>query len=105
MFNDVDCGSCNKQIREIRGCEHDRQPIEIAGVTITRCPLFYVGEIEKTYLQAYCEYEKGYLPNDGGWLDQTVKFSQVMRMVEKLVNKNIEEKNGRSTFKYTPKAC
>lgn len=104
MFNEVDCRKCNSQLKEIRGCVKDRPPIEIAGETITRCPLVYIGDIERFYLQAYYEYEKGYLPNDGGWLEQPIRFSQVIRLIERLIVKNQEEKNGRPTIKHPNQA-
>jgi len=33
-------------------------------------------------LQAFKEYRAGYLPNPGGWLDQPMKFSALVGMVE-----------------------
>ena len=34
------------------------------------------------YLHAYGRYQKGYLPNSGGWLDQAAKFIAVIDIIE-----------------------
>lgn len=44
-------------------------------------------------MQAYLEYKNGFLPNDGGWLNQPMKFSQVMIVMDKIMGK-LEKKNG-----------
>ena len=44
------------------------------------------------YLRAYFFFEKGYLPNAGGWLDQPAKFVQAMVVIEREVARAREEK-------------
>lgn len=39
------------------------------------------------YIQAYNMFDKGYLPNAGGWLDQPVKFLMAMNMIEEELGK------------------
>ena len=38
-------------------------------------------------------YKKGFLPNSGGWLDQTVRFSRSMDVIENYSAKIQEEKD------------
>jgi hypothetical protein len=34
-------------------------------------------------LNAYLFFEKGYLPNPGGWLEQPLKFIQAIKIIER----------------------
>ena len=38
------------------------------------------------YIQAYNMFDKGYLPNAGGWLNQPVKFLKAMDVIEGEIN-------------------
>lgn len=31
---------------------------------------------------AYRRYDKGYLPNKGGWCDQSAKFNEIMDIID-----------------------
>ncbi len=84
LFNDVDCKKCNPTLQKIRGCESDIPPITIEGMKLTRCPMNNVGMAEDVLLEAYVLYEKGYLPNDGGWLKQPAKFTLMMNLIDNL---------------------
>jgi hypothetical protein len=88
----VDCQKCTKQIKEARGCEKDIPPLFIEGIEITRCPIKYLTGLEAIYLEVYYAYKNGYLPNIGGWLNQPMKFSQIMIFVDKLFTKYQGEK-------------
>lgn len=57
------------------------------------CPLVYVTAVDRIYIEAYFQYEKGLLPNPGGWLDQTCKFTIIMTFIGNLFAKHQEEKN------------
>ena len=35
---------------------------------------------------AYRRYEKGYLPNSGGWMDQSAKFNDIIDIIEQESN-------------------
>ena len=37
-------------------------------------------------MRAYRRYEKGFLPNDGGWLEQSAKFNDVIDIIERESN-------------------
>jgi hypothetical protein len=68
-------------------------PYRVEDIVVTRCPMIQVSGIEQDYMQAYLEYKNGFLPNDGGWLNQPMKFSQVMIVMDKIMGK-LEKKNG-----------
>ena len=90
MFNDLDCQRCTKVLRDIRGCDGFKTPQTVSGlpgIEIDRCPVRYIGEKEILYIDAYHEYEHGFLPNSGGWLEQPMKFNEGMRMIKRLVAK------------------
>lgn len=83
----MDCQRCNKAIQRIRGCEEDVSPMNIGGYEVTRCPLNYVTGIENMYMEAYLMYESGFLPNDGGWLKQPMRFTAIMTLIDSLFTK------------------
>jgi hypothetical protein len=66
---------------------------KIGDEEFSRCPrsLITIKSIE--YLNAYIFFEKGFLPNPGGWLDQPLKFIQAMRVIAAEVIKIKEEKD------------
>lgn len=79
----------------MRGCTEDAaEPFEIEGFALARCPLTYVGAAEHLRLEAFAEYKAGYLPGSGGWLDQPMKFSAIMRLIDRYVEKYKEESHG-----------
>lgn len=95
LFNDTSCHKCNKQLQELRGCKKDLpQEVTLSGtdVRVRRCPVSQVTDVEHARLEAYILFEKGYLPNAGGWLDQPVKFTEMMLLIDALVGKFQKEK-------------
>jgi len=66
---------------------------KIGNEEFSRCPRSLVTVNSAAYLNAYIFFEKGYLPNPGGWLDQPLKFIQAMRTIEAEVMKLKEEKD------------
>lgn len=53
----------------------------------------FVSEYERIYIQAWADYKKGVLPNDGGSLDQPMKFFLLMNIIEGVMNKLEEQEN------------
>ncbi len=43
-------------------------------------------------VEVYFAFKKGFLPNAGGWLDQPVRFSRSMTVIEDYSAKLAEEK-------------
>ena len=60
----------------------------IAGHEVTRCPMRYMGETERQRIMAYKEYTMGFLPNSGSWLAQPVKFTLMMNLIERELEKH-----------------
>ena len=96
MRNSLECRNCPKEQREERGCEFD-SPIpgrwEIEGEAYQRCPVRLVSSVSCEYLQAYGIYKNGFLPNGGGWINESAKFIQAMQTIEKQLAK--DGQNGR----------
>ena len=44
------------------------------------------------YLEAYHQYKNGFLPYEGGWLNQPLKFLEATKAIENLVEKMLREK-------------
>lgn len=91
----LDCRSCSENLRIDRGCKND-SPIparwQINEWEFQRCPLSILDTGVFEYLRAYKRYEKGYLPNEGGWLDQAAKFNEAMDIIDEELAKKSEEK-------------
>jgi len=47
-----------------------------------RCPLRLITQQSADYLEAYSFFNSGYLPNEGGWMGQSVKFIKAMRIIQ-----------------------
>lgn len=81
-LNGLDCRACPEPIQAVRGCKKEVPQQNIAGFQLTRCPLTEIDGITLEYLTAYFEYNRGFLPNAGGWLDQPMKVMQAIRLIE-----------------------
>jgi hypothetical protein len=90
----LDCRKCSSQIRKIRGCDEDVAPYNVAGYQITRCPLKHATYFDLIALQVFKEYNAGFLPNGGGWLDQPMKFSMIVQMIDGIVRR-LEERRAK----------
>lgn len=95
MYNGLNCRSCYLQRKVLYGCENEVSPYRIEDYQVTHCPVKDIGGTESAYLQAYFEYDNSFLPNSGGWLDQPMKFTQVINLIDKLTEKIQEVNRGR----------
>ena len=43
------------------------------------------------YIKAYNMFDKGYLPNAGGWLNQPIKFLMAINVIEEELGKAKKE--------------
>jgi len=85
-----------------RGCEKD-SPIpnkwQIGGVVSQRCPKKQTDSNIGVYFTAYNFYKNGFLPNPGGWLNQTAKFIEVISLIDRevsaLTSKSMEDLKNR----------
>lgn len=78
-------------MKVLRGCENEVHPRVIEGFQVSRCPLQLITFSETIALQTFKEYQAGYLPNDGGWLDQPMKFSAIIQLIDGIARR-LEEK-------------
>lgn len=81
--NNLNCRHCNKQIKEVRGCNGFAEPKEIEGIMVNQCPLKEVTTRSWLYIEAYNQYKNGFLPNNGGWLKQPMKFINAISLIDK----------------------
>lgn len=81
----LSCTACNDNLKIDRGCEKD-SPIPgrwvVGGYESQRCPIKITNIDSFEWLRAYQRYEKGYLPNEGGWIDQSAKFNDIIDIIE-----------------------
>ncbi len=69
------------------GCEKDSPHGELwkcGKYKFARCPLAIVDYGINSWIRAYRRYEKGLLPNAGGWADQSAKFIDMINIVDGL---------------------
>jgi len=85
---------CSDEEKIERGCETD-SPIKGAWTLdeweLERCPLKIVTRQSLEYVRAYILFEKGFMPNKGGWMDQSAKFIDAMEIVEAEISKMRKE--------------
>jgi len=84
----LDCHKCNDQLKIERGCEKNSTipgKWQLDDWVFERCPLKLVTRDTWEYIRAYNLFDKGYLPNAGSWLEQSAKFTEAMRVIEKEV--------------------
>jgi len=84
-MNNLNCHSCPVAHRKIRGCQGFNQPKNLLGVKVDRCPVKVVPGYVFEYITAYTFYKNKMLPNDGGYMEQPVKFIESMLILEKAV--------------------
>jgi hypothetical protein len=77
----------------IRGCTNEVPVRIIEGIEITHCPLRYLSDVEMDRLQMYKVYKDGFLPNEGGVLNQPIKLLQVIVYIENEMKRLEEAKN------------
>ncbi len=84
----LDCRKCTEILKIERGCTID-SPIpgkwQINEWIFQRCPVRLVTRQSVEYLRAYRMFDRGYLPNQGGWLEQPAKFIEAMEVIEREV--------------------
>lgn len=82
---DLDCNKCSNSQKALYGCEVDSQVKDmwqISGYILQRCPLSQIDFRVNDLFIYYKKYEKGYLPNSGGWLEQSAIFNDVIGIIE-----------------------
>lgn len=60
-------------------------------MSFNRCPLSYLTNQVDRWITAYVMFEKGILPQEGGWLSQSNKFIEVIGFISSKINKYNKE--------------
>lgn len=94
MFADTirahDCKTADEGLKSMMGCD---APLPLAfeyealGFKFNRCPNWYVERSPDVYeyLEIWNWREKGYLPNNGSWLDLPNKICEALGFLDHLV--------------------
>lgn len=68
-----------------RGCEKDTlipNAWDINGTRFSRCPLKIATVQSFEYIEAYNDYQSGFLPNAGGSYNQPAKFRDAIKVIK-----------------------
>lgn len=79
----LNCHTCDETLKKERG--HDTEgiiPYLVDGKRIFRCPLTQITPLSYEYIKAFSFYEKGYLPNGKGWIEESNKYIQAMMILD-----------------------
>lgn len=88
IANGLDCHTCPAALKTARGCQTPRKTAQnIEGFVIYDCPNKYKTGAITEYVLAYFHYRNGFLPNEGGWMDQPMKFGAIVAMIDRLMDK------------------
>ena len=86
----LDCQRCSDEDKIENGCEKD-SPIpgvwKLYDWEFQRCPLKLITYQSNCFLRAYTFFKKGYLPNPGGWLEQSIQFLKAMEIIDREIIK------------------
>ena len=85
-YFELDCKKCSDGQKALYGCEKESTVgdwWDVGEFKLNRCPIKIVDCRVYEYIRAYNRYEKGYLPDDGGWKDQSAKFNDAIDIIEK----------------------
>lgn len=80
----MNCRNCLSG-RKIQ-CEYDvpgQEVWELNGTEYRGCPFKIVTRQSANFLRAFQFYKEGYLPNAGGWIDQSAKMIDAFEVIEK----------------------
>jgi len=74
-------------LKVFRGCEKEAEfgGFEFERKVLKRCPVKLITRQSTNYIRYYNFFEKGFLPNGGGLLDQPAKFLDAMNYMASLV--------------------
>ena len=97
----MDCQSCLKGTKT--QCEFEvpgQETWEINGEEYRGCPFKIVTRQSANFIRAFNFYRLGYLPNTGGWIEQSAKLLDAFEVIEKELKAiETEKTRKRSLFK------
>jgi len=82
----LDCRNCSETQQQDRGCKVDSLipgRWQINGYSSNRCPVAISTNQSMRYLESYGLFESGVLPRGGGWILETKKFIDAMKIIKK----------------------
>lgn len=89
---------CDGECSEYRDKDHQISGRWTLGEwQFSRCPRSYVTEDVEDWFIAYKMFKNGFLPNKGGWMQQSFKFIQIMSFIDSEITKHQQQmavKNG-----------
>lgn len=93
----LDCRKCTDAQKKVRGCikKTSSPAFNLDGENLYRCPLKLITRQSLEYVRFYNFYRDGYLPDDGGIMDQPGKFLDAVGIIENSIRemeKEIEKK-------------
>jgi hypothetical protein len=80
----IECHTCTGQLKEVRGCNGLKAPIQIRRdipYELDKCIMKYIGYREMFYLQAYNCFMNGAFMEQGGMNDQYAKVIRAMNII------------------------
>lgn len=88
---------CDGECSEYKDKDHQIEGRwKLGDWEFNRCPKSYVTENMDFWIKAFSMYKNGFLPDSGGWLRQTNKFTEVMAFIDAEISKhNQAVNNGR----------
>lgn len=94
FVNGCDCSNCPESFRKVRGCYNKLpSPLIIEGIELWHCPAKSITPYISEYINAYYFFKNGFLPNTGGWLEQPLKFNEVIVLIDRYFKKFSEKEN------------
>ena len=90
----LDCKVCDDNQKKDRGCFED-SPIperwKIHEFVSQRCPLSFIDNRIYLGISAFSFYQKGMTPNNIGWINESNKYSEIMKFIGNIIG----EKDGK----------
>ncbi len=90
----LDCPKLKSQKNVCNQDECENSDWNFGDETFKGCPVKKITPSSWEYLRAFIFYNRGFLPNPGGWRDQPLKFIRAMEIIE-LELIRIKEKEGK----------
>ena len=78
----LDCPKLKSSSNECNQDECEKSIWNFGGEEFTGCPVKKIMPQSWDYLRAFLFYNRGFLPNPGGWRDQPSKFIRAIEIIE-----------------------
>lgn len=96
LFEGLNCTSCTESQKHYRGCTTPaHEPFIYGDIEFYRCPVHEITEVSYFMIRMHTHYEKGFLLQFGGIINQPLKYLESMEVITSQLNecrKDKEEK-------------